>query len=292
MKKIFKKVAFFALLFMLMISVSVNNKDVKANISISKDNTSTLKFNASGGEGDMPDQDANINESIQLNKNEFTKAGYKFIGWSICPQEKIVPVGETGGEANCDDIYEDEASFEPTEPYHYFYAVFKNASQVHFNANGGTGTMASIDVYETQWVALPPNEFTKDGYDFSGWAVAKTADKVGVKTSSKITCPTDLAYEDEQGFKYNFTEDMTLCAIWEKSDSNGIDNGGTDEKPDSNGIDNGGTDAVDTISNGAEISTEADLPNTGSSMDAIISSLLLLIISSGIFGFRLLKNRK
>lgn len=272
MKKIFKKVAFFALLFMLMISVSVNNKDVKANISISNDNTSILTFNESGGEGKMPDQAAIIDEPIKLNKNEFTKAGYKFIGWSTCPE--ILPQGVIDCE-----FYKDEASFTPKVSEHTFYAVFKNASQVHFNANGGTGTMASIDVYETQRVALPPNEFTKDGYDFSGWAVAQTADRLmSVKTSSEITCPTDLAYEDEEGFPYNFTEDMTLCAIWEKSDSNGIDNGGTD--------------AVDTISNGAEISTEADLPNTGSSMDAIISSLLLLIISSGIFGFRLLKNRK
>ena len=40
---------------------------------------------------------------------------------------------------------------------------------ITFNANGGTGTMRQQVFTEGEQKALKKNEFTREGYDFSGW---------------------------------------------------------------------------------------------------------------------------
>ena len=44
---------------------------------------------------------------------------------------------------------------------------------IHFNANGGTGTMADESMVYDQEKALTKNTFTRNGYTFQGWSQAK-----------------------------------------------------------------------------------------------------------------------
>ena len=69
---------------------------------------------------------------------------------------------------------------------------------VTFNANGGTGTMTNQTISYNTPTLLKPNEFTREGYTFQGWAT---------------TADGSVAYDDEGlvTFKRRTT---TLYAVW------------------------------------------------------------------------------
>lgn len=64
---------------------------------------------------------------------------------------------------------------------------------ISYNANGGSGTMASTSVQYNNSFTLAANSFTKTGYTFSGWNVYRSSDKTwyvsgqGWKTASEIS---------------------------------------------------------------------------------------------------------
>ncbi len=70
---------------------------------------------------------------------------------------------------------------------------------VNFDANGGTGTMASHSYVTGVTDHLPANGFTRDGYNFLGWSTSPDA--------------TAATYTD--GGTITVTSDTTLYAVWE-----------------------------------------------------------------------------
>ncbi len=68
---------------------------------------------------------------------------------------------------------------------------------VSFDANGGSGTIASITEVAGTEITLPENTFTKDGYIFTGWATSADG---------------DVSYSDKA--KITLTGDITLYAKW------------------------------------------------------------------------------
>ena len=77
-----------------------------------------------------------------------------------------------------------------TSPYNKTIVDDKYA--VHFDANGGTGTMSNQTINRGTATALTRNTFTRDGYVFIGWS--ETADGDVVYTDCKEV--TDLAEKD------------------------------------------------------------------------------------------------
>ena len=77
-----------------------------------------------------------------------------------------------------------------------------NSYTVHFDANGGTGTMSDESFTYDQAKALTANSFTRTGYTFLGWS-----------TNSSAVTPT---YSDEQSVS-NLAPSgtVTLYAIWQ-----------------------------------------------------------------------------
>jgi uncharacterized repeat protein (TIGR02543 family) len=73
--------------------------------------------------------------------------------------------------------------------------------KVVFDSNGGSGTMAELNLRENKLITLPPNTFTKDQYDFTGWA----------------TTSTGAVLYSNQGFFTMFSSDVTLYAKWAPS---------------------------------------------------------------------------
>ena len=69
---------------------------------------------------------------------------------------------------------------------------------VTFDANGGSGTMSSVEKNYNEDLVLPANEFTKTGYDFKGWATSANG---------------SVVYGD--GAKYTTNASATLYAVWE-----------------------------------------------------------------------------
>lgn len=90
-----------------------------------------------------------------------------------------------------------------------------------FDPNGGTGNMAPMTCTTNEAFTLTQNGFTREGYDFKGWAL--TADGAAIYADqAEIT--EDLILERGQN--------VTLYAVWEKQEENGGDTGNSGEAGD------------------------------------------------------------
>lgn len=74
----------------------------------------------------------------------------------------------------------------------------KKTFTITFDANSGTGEMKALTVEEGKSVELTENAFTKDGYDFDGWAKDKSATKADYLDKASIEAKGN----------------MTLYALW------------------------------------------------------------------------------
>lgn len=103
------------------------------------------------------------------------------------------------------------------------YVAYFHAKQytLHFDANGGEGTMGDLTYTHGQDQSLTKCGFTRAGYDFLGWATAADG---------------NVAYHDQQSL--SITQDTTLYAVWKQQPNQGgsggghHNSGGTQEKPD------------------------------------------------------------
>ena len=80
-----------------------------------------------------------------------------------------------------------------------------NAYTIKFHANGGTGTMADMNVKFDDLVTLRTNTFRRTGYSFKGWATSANGDAV---------------YTDKDTVKELTTTDngvIDLYAVWEEN---------------------------------------------------------------------------
>lgn len=144
--------------------------------------TYTVIFHNNGGSGTMSNQTAST--ATNLTSNTFTRSGYTFSGWNTTSDGSGTP-------------YADNASY-PFTSSTTLYAQWTAVSghTVIFNANGGTGSMASQNASSV--TNLISNTFTRSGYTFSGWNTASNG--------------SGTAYAD--GVSYNFLADLTLYAQW------------------------------------------------------------------------------
>lgn len=79
--------------------------------------------------------------------------------------------------------------------------TYKPHYNVHFDANGGTGTMDSVEIETGKEYKLPENRFMKEYYEFKEWNTKP--DGTGISYADLDTIP---AMEDK--------ESITLYAIW------------------------------------------------------------------------------
>ncbi len=71
-------------------------------------------------------------------------------------------------------LYDENGDYVYTDTYAITVAPFWAAGydEVHFDANGGEGTMESMKVYDQGYRELPKCSFTREGYVFVGWNTA------------------------------------------------------------------------------------------------------------------------
>lgn len=120
-----------------------------------------------------------------------------------------------------------ERRYEPTTVKGLYeggsYVAYFHAKQytLHFDANGGEGTMEDLTYTHGQDQSLTKCGFTRAGYDFLGWATAADG---------------GVVYHDQQSL--SITQDTTLYAVWKQQPNQGgsggghHNSGGTQEKPD------------------------------------------------------------
>ena len=143
--------------------------------------STTITFNANGGEGTMGSQSFKYGQSVTLNANKFTKEGYHFLGWATSQgSDKVVYVDE----ATISNITEKDLTL---------YAVWKaNSYTVTFNTDGGSAVQSQTVVYNGK-ATRPVSNPEKVGYTFKGWYVGETEFKFD---------ETDI------------TENITITAKW------------------------------------------------------------------------------
>ena len=105
-------------------------------------------------------RDWKYNTSYNLIANRFTKTGYTFQGWAVTSD---------GPKA-----YNDKASvinLLSVVGIKMLYAKWTaNTYYVSFNANGGTGTITTINCTYDSECTLPSSGFTRTGYKLLGWS--------------------------------------------------------------------------------------------------------------------------
>ncbi len=150
-----------------------------------------ISYNANGGSGEMTSTSAIYDVDTEIAENGFTFAGHIFKGWSTSvdgsveysPNQKVKNLTSTQNGIVV------------------LYAIWKAETYaVTFNANGGEGTMSSQTYTYGEEQALSANTFTREGYNFAGWATS--ADGAVVYTA---------------GQSISITAPMTLYAVWNVS---------------------------------------------------------------------------
>ena len=125
--------------------------------------------------------------AVKLIPNEFTKEGYKFVGWNT--------------EINGSGIsYDDEEEINISGDLTLYAQWEKIKYNVSFDANGGEGSMGMQEFEYAVPLKLDYNKFTREGYMFKNWNTKSDG-------SGKI-------YNNEE--EISITESLTLYAQWEK----------------------------------------------------------------------------
>ncbi|MBQ2988232.1 MAG: InlB B-repeat-containing protein [Clostridia bacterium] len=153
-------------------------------------NTNKVVFHSNNGIGAMAPIRLETGETAELPKCTFTKTGYTFLGWSDTPDGRV--------------LYADGSRYVMGNASSYtLYAVWE-AKEYHisFDANGGTGEMASLNIKTGETRPLPVNKFERPGYTFKGWNTAHG----------------DLIeYENLAEYTMTAAKDVVLYAVWEAS---------------------------------------------------------------------------
>ncbi len=126
----------------------------------------TIHYDANGGTGTMPNQKINLGQAPTLDANLFSMAGHSFGGWNTAPD---------GTGTSYPDLYQITSDLGQDGDYITLYAqwIAPEHFYVHFDANGGTGTMNDQEfTISDPAVPLTQNAFTKTGYVFKGWNTA------------------------------------------------------------------------------------------------------------------------
>ena len=176
-------------------------------------NTYTIKYDANGGTGYISDSLHTYDVLKSLNKNNFVRTGYTFLGWSKDKSDKTATYKDM---ENVSNLATENGSVVT------LYAVWSaNTYTIKYDGNGATsGQMEnSTHVYDIL-KNLNKNRYEKIGYTFLGWTKTKGSKQVD--------------YTDETGVINLATENgsvVTLYAVWSantytiKYDGNGSTSG-------------------------------------------------------------------
>jgi uncharacterized repeat protein (TIGR02543 family) len=148
--------------------------------------TYSIAFDANGGSGSMSAQSLKSGATEILTANAFYRTGYSFEGWATSASGTVA--------------YFDKASYTMGSANVVLYAIWSTnlSYSISFNANGGSGSIASVAAVSGSTIKLPANSFTNSGYYFSGWATTSSG---------------SIVYADQASYTVG-TSNAVLYAIW------------------------------------------------------------------------------
>ena len=163
-----------------------NDVVVTAQWSLIPPTMYSVSFDANGGSGSMSALEKEEGTSYTLPACGFTAPkGYEFAGWTVGSEETLRQPGYEFTVAG-DVVITAQWSLIPVPTY-----------TVSFDANGGSGEMASLIKEEGETLVLPANGFiAPEGYEFAGW---KVGDEEGLK---------------QPGYEVTVNGDLVIVAQW------------------------------------------------------------------------------
>ena len=162
----------------------------------------TVVYMGNGNDGGYtPSSTHTIGQWKNLSTNGYYKNGYTFSGWSY---------SSNGNISYRDGEYVGDLSTTPGATV-YLYAQWTRVSSgsyyVHYDSNGGSGTMYNSSHKIDEYSYLSSNQFYRNGYRFLGWSKNKDDARPTYYDSERI---------------YNLTtingSTVTLYAIWESTE--------------------------------------------------------------------------
>ena len=161
--------------------------------------TYTLHFDANGGSGIMVDQVVRLGSSAIISSNEFYLEDYVFANWNTQPDGSGTSYANnyniTSDLGNDGDVINLYAQWDLADRYF-----------VHFDANGGTGTMANQKfLIGDNPRSLTQNAYTRANYEFRGWNTQPDGSGVHYDDMQSVS---DLSIIDD--------DVVTLYAEWWK----------------------------------------------------------------------------
>lgn len=148
-------------------------------------NNYAVTFDANGGSGTMSNLAIVAGTAKALTANAFTRTGYTFAGWTTAANG----TGTAYTNSQSVTLYADVT----------LYAKWTaNSYTITFNANGGTGTMATSAIVAGTAKIITANAYTRSNHLFAGWSTV-----TGVQT---------VVYTDQQSI--TLYANTTLYAQW------------------------------------------------------------------------------
>lgn len=153
----------------------------------------------SGGHGTASAGSSSAQSGDTVTLSEKADTGYHFDGWTVTSPTTDAPtIGADNTFTMGSTAVEVQANFAP------------NTYTVHYDANGGTGSLADSALVYDQAAALSTNTLSRDGYTFAGWAA--TADGAPAYTDGQQV--SNLTATDG--------DTVTLYAAWLPSDADQV----------------------------------------------------------------------
>ncbi len=144
----------------------------------------TVSYDANGGTGSMSEVKVKEGESVTISACEFTRNGYRFIGWNTSSSGNGI-------------AYLPNATFSPTSDTK-LYAQWEEVYTIKFNVNevkgvnDGSGYMDDIVLSKGQSVKLPKNAFNLFGGEFISWNTSKDGSGTEYNDQANITPSSNL----------------------------------------------------------------------------------------------------
>ena len=165
--------------------------DVITLYAVWKPITYTIVYDANGGTGSMAPKTCTYNVSTATSANAFSRTGYVFRGCNVyrisdgkwqCGHKLWKTEQEMADSGSVKRVLANKyITIYPTTVNGdtvTLYAVWEPITYtIVYNANGGTGYMASKTYTYNVSTATSANAFTRTGYTFQGWNVYRESDK-------------------------------------------------------------------------------------------------------------------
>ena len=157
--------------------------------------TYTVAYNANGGSSSIANVTVEFGKSVTLPSSGFVREGYSLIGWSkdstattatYTPGQTVSGLASNSGE---------------TVTLYAVWAEYKYT--VVYDANGGSGSIASVTVRVSETFTLASAGFTKAGYNLNGWA-----------TTASATAPEYQLGQSVSKLTTTNGATVTLYAVW------------------------------------------------------------------------------